>query len=166
MVMSRLKSVKHSSKWLKIQIKYMSNYHEFDFQIMKKLVCKYAQTLDYKEGWKKVKLDYLEEFDEHIPYPIQEFLEDYTILINWLEQSCEDSELLELKYITQTELFGLGWSPRLLKVFELEPDITKRRDGGYGYYNLYNYNKIVAIMETEEFQLEIAKKKSKKLNYL
>ena len=144
----------------------MSELYTFDFPTLKKFVCQYAQTLDYKAGWDKVKLDYLETFDEYIPYPIQDYPEDYTVLINWLSEQCEENSLAEVKYITQSELFGLGWTPKLTEQFGLYPEVVKRRQTGYGYYNLYNYNRAIELMETDEFQHALTVKKSKKAKYL
>jgi len=139
---------------------------QFDFKILRQKVCTAYQTQDYESAWKQLKIDYQLEFGDTVPFPLEQNLEEYQIIINWLSQFIETNGLFELKLITRKQVLDLGWDEKILDILYSEPDFIKKKKGGFGVYYLYSESKIISFMDSDEFQEYIAAKKAKKAKFL
>jgi len=150
------------------------HYREFNFVEYKKLLCTAYQTANFNEALYLGKIDYLEVFDEALPYPIQQCPEEYELFCRFLEEQIRDCELLSMELITKTEAKNeYKLTDRFFTLFYSQPeDIveiqnSRERFGGATVYShLYNRNKIISIMESDEYQEYQLIKKNKKINFL
>lgn len=150
------------------------SYREFNFKEYKQLLCTAYQTADFKAAIYLGKEAYSEAFDDSLPYPIQEYPEEYELFCRLLEKSIEEQDLLVMELISKTEAkIEYKINDKFFELFYPYPEqfvelsnARERFGKSQMYAHLYNRNKIIRILESPEHQEHLETKKNRKATIL
>jgi hypothetical protein len=146
---------------------------QFNFPEYKKMLCTAFQTADFNVAIKHGKDLYLENFDEYLPFPIQDHLEEYTAFMNLLTCKISEEESTILELISKSEAKKkYKITDRFFEVFYSKPEqlyeipASKTEFGKKVYCQLFNENKIIQIFDSESYQSYTEAKKQRKNQFL
>ena len=146
---------------------------QFNFAQYKQTLCTAFQTADFNVAIKKGKDLFLETFDEYLPFPIQEHLEEYTAFMNLLTTKIEEENSTILQLISKSEAKAkYKITDKFFERFYPEPEslylipAAKTNFGKKVYCQLFNENKIIQIFDSEPYQVFLEAKKATKNSFL
>lgn len=145
----------------------------FNFIEYKNLLCKAYQTTDFQVAMRLGRKEYLNTFEEPLPYPIQDYPEEYEAFCNLLHEKIEQLDLLDISYISKSEAkTRYKLNDIFFEKYYSQPDQkvlikdSKERFGKTMFSFLYNENRIIQILDSQEYLDYVATKKLKKSKYL
>lgn len=142
----------------------------FNFLEYKKLLCKAYQTPIFNLAFEKGKKDYLENFGYYLPYPIKDYPEELQMFQNFLQEKIDNLNILELVLISKSQakmkyklndVFFERWYHEPEQRVEMVE--SKERFGKKMFSYLYNENKIIQILDSNEYLEQQEHRKLKKL---
>jgi CHASE2 domain-containing sensor protein len=149
------------------------DYLQFDFHVYKKALCTAFQTADFNVAIKHGKDLFLDTFGEYLPFPIKDYPEEYTAFMNLLACKIEDDGLMTLQLMSKSEAkMKYKITDKFFEQFYPEPEQlyeipnSRTNYGKTTHCQLFNENKIIQIMDSEEYQEYVQAKKSKKQQFI
>jgi hypothetical protein len=138
---------------------------EYNFTQYKQLLCTAYQTQDFKEAIEQFRSEYRNRFSMSLPYPMGEDQEDWEIVYTMLQDKIDQEDLLPINLISKSEAiqrYKLNNKFFILYYTQPEKQVlladSKELYGKKQYSSLYNVNRIIQILESEEYQLNNKKR--------